>query len=141
MSTHTKKHQKTTGVRDLSPCSTPDTDYAEVLKEQGSLHFQIKCIKTQETINSVRAHLKGKKPPRITKGDIVKILLDKSTSTSKYFIVGKYTPTQVRELRSRGEIKQLCISEASFGTHVAFEGETIYKETGEEDIDALIDDC
>ena len=139
-STHQKKHTKITRVRELSPCSTPDTTYAKVLKEQGSMHFQIEIIKTKEMINSVKAHLKGKKPPRIQKDDIVKIQLDDSTTTSKYFIVGKYTPAQVRDLRSRGEIKQLCISESNIGTHVAFEGEIIYEENGKEDLTAIIDD-
>jgi translation initiation factor IF-1 len=138
-STHTKKHQRTTRIRDLSPCTTSDTSYAKVLKEQGSLHFQIEIIETKEKIHSVKAHLKGKKPPRILIGDVVKILRDTSTSTPKYYIIGKYLPAQVSDLRSRGEIKEARISESNIGTHVAFEGEIIYKDTGEEDLDATID--
>lgn len=135
--THKTKHSKRTGFNELQ-YSTENELYGTINCDLGNATFEVTIHNTNKIIQAKAcgAIIKGPKKQRLSKGDIILIQPDSSTtSKEKYFIIYKYSPDDVRHLRSEGhltQIKEICDKNKPI---VAFENDVIKNVENELEID------
>lgn len=129
MSTHQKKHIKNQGTRELVYRNVAMKEfYAIINSNKGDARFEVTVVENNQTVMAKArgAIIKGPNKKRLEKGDMVLIQQDESNSSGdKYFILHKYTPDDVKQLRRSGELAQVREVEADETTTVAFENEVV----------------
>ena len=145
MATHLKKHVKkrVSGNKELQIKQGENEQYGEIVGEKGDLRFEVKLIKNSAlTIAKARkAITSGPNKTRILKSDIVLLQLDETTTgRDKYFIIHKYSPEDVKQLKKAGELS-VIVSELEEQSTVAFEDEAVNQAQNVIDVnDAFIAD-
>jgi initiation factor 1A len=129
MSTHQKKHIKNQGTRELVYRNVAMKEfYAIINSNKGDARFEVTVVENNQTVMAKArgAIIKGPNKKRLEKGDMVLIQQDESNSSGdKYFVLHKYTPDDVKQLRRSGELAQVREVEADETTTVAFENEVV----------------
>ena len=129
MSTHQKKHIKNQGTRELVYRNVAMKEfYAIINSNKGDARFEVTVVENNQTVMAKArgAIIKGPNKKRLEKGDMVLIQQDESNSSGdKYFILHKYTPDDVKQLRRSGELAQVREVETDETTTVAFENEVV----------------
>lgn len=138
MATHLKKHVKrVSGNKELQVKQGENEQYGEIVGEKGDLRFEVKLIKNSAlTIAKARkAITSGPNKTRILKSDIVLLQLDETTTgRDKYFIIHKYSPEDVKQLKKAGELS-VIVSELEEQSTVAFEDEAVNQAQNVIDVD------
>jgi translation initiation factor IF-1 len=127
MATHQKKHiKRVSGPKELQVKQNEFEQYGEIVSEKGDLRFEVKLIKTNvlALAKARQAIAKGPKKTRIVKGDIVLLQQDEATTgRDKYFIIHKYSPDDIKQLRKAGELS--VIAEQEDEATILFEEEAV----------------
>ena len=133
--THKSRNTKHTGSRELQYRQDGE-EYATINGDKGDARFEVTIFSTDEvTLAKARgAIIRGPKKQRLLKGDLVLLQRDDSTTGDKYFILQKYSPDEVKQLRKAGELTQVREIEDE-GVTIAFEGDVIFKKHDEVEID------
>jgi translation initiation factor IF-1 len=138
MATHQKKHiKRVSGNKELQVKQNEFEQYGEIISEKGDLRFEVKVIKTGvlALAKARQAIAKGPKKTRIIKGDIVLLQLDEATTgRDKYFIIHKYSPDDVKQLRKAGELS-IIAGEEDDEVKIAFEEEAVVAAQNVVDVD------
>jgi translation initiation factor IF-1 len=136
--THKTKHIKKKIVFNELHYSTENELYGTINCDLGNATFEVTIHNTNKIIQAKAcgAIIKGPKKQRLNKGDMILVQLDTSTtSKEKYFIIHKYSPDDVKNLRLQGhltQIKEICDKNKPI---VTFENDVIQNVENDIDID------
>ena len=135
--THQSKHKKHTGSNELQYREEGE-EYAVINGDKGDARFEVTIYSTKQiTMAKARGSIiHGPKKQRLSKGDMVLLQRDDcSTASSKYYILIKYSPEEVKRLRKAGELTQIKEADEGEAVIVAFENVVIVKKQDDVAID------
>jgi translation initiation factor IF-1 len=135
-STHQKKHVKNryTAPKELI-FKDKDEEYATIVASKGDARFEIIlfCNNVSCIAKARGSLINGPKRQKINKDDIVLIQKDTSTSDTKYYIIHKYSPDDIKQLKNSGELA--IFNKNNYDIQILFDGDVQNRKNEELEID------